>query len=119
VHEINLKMDEAVGVGGEEDELMPVLREFKEGVGRVVNLEKMILFGSRAKGAGEESSDVDLLLVSGDFEGVKSFKRSPRFYLMWDAPVDVDIICLTPGELRDKSGHPGIIREAVAGGVAV
>ena len=106
-------------MGEREDGLIPLLKVFKEGVSRRVNLEKMILFGSRVSGSAGESSDVDLLLVSGDFRGTKFFHRSPQFYLMWDEPVDVDIICLTPEELEEKRGYPGIIREAVREGVAV
>ncbi len=93
-----------------------LLKEFKKNLARKIKVDKLILFGSRAKGKSEKSSDIDLLIVSRDFRGKKYFKRSPEFYLMWDYPYDVDILCLTPEELEEKRNQIGVIQEALKEG---
>ena len=45
---------------------------------RGVNLRKVILFGSFAKGTQHEWSDIDVALVADDFTGV-GFLDTPRF----------------------------------------
>lgn len=93
---------------------MKYLIEFAGKVRKLVNVDRFILFGSKARGDGDVDSDVDLLIISKDFEGVKFFKRAPMFYLLWNAPYDVDIICLTPNELARKSGEIGVVRQAMS-----
>ena len=41
-----------------------------------LNLSKIILFGSQAKGKSTEESDVDILIVSEDFHGKDIFERA-------------------------------------------
>ncbi|MFB6244958.1 MAG: HEPN domain-containing protein, partial [Candidatus Nanohaloarchaea archaeon] len=49
-----------------------------------IRLEKVIMFGSRSRDDYREGSDVDLLIVSPDFEGVAWNKRPGPFYEAWD-----------------------------------
>lgn len=81
--------------------------------------EKIILFGSRARGDYTRKSDVDLIIVSKEFENMKYFKRSPKLYLLWDYPYEVDIVCLTPRELNTKKKQIGIIKTAVEEGIEI
>ena len=54
-----------------------------------------------------------------EFEGKKSFRRCPPFYLEWNFKQDTDILCLTPEELKIKENQIGIIRSAVKEGVLI
>lgn len=103
----------------EKNKLMPVLEEFKKNISQSTQIDKFIFFGSRAKGKSKKTSDIDLLVVSKDFKGKKYFKRSPKFYLMWNHPYDIDILCLTPEELAKKQKQIGIIRQAVKEGILI
>ena len=38
-------------------------------LGRQFNLDRIILFGSRARGTGTERSDVDMAVTGGDIDG--------------------------------------------------
>ncbi|MDO5596905.1 MULTISPECIES: nucleotidyltransferase family protein [Acidaminococcus] len=38
-------------------------------LGRQFNLDRIILFGSRARGTGTERSDVDIAVTGGDIDG--------------------------------------------------
>tara|TARA_Y100000294_G_scaffold133479_1_gene126016 strand:+ start:156 stop:476 length:321 start_codon:yes stop_codon:yes gene_type:complete len=101
------------------DKLKYILKEFKREVNKKVKIDKLIFFGSRATKKSKKTSDIDLLLISKNFKGKKYFKRSPKFYLMWDYPYDVDILCLTPEELAKKQKQTGIIQQAVKEGILI
>ena len=68
---------------------------------------KIILFGSRARGAAEPDSDVDLLVVMN----VKGSKRKQAVEIdlaLSDRSFPLDLIVVTPEEFekyRDVAGH--------------
>lgn len=104
-------------MGKKKDKAMSFLYDFIRKARKIANIERFILFGSRARGDNKEKSDIDLIVISKDFEGVKFFKRSPALYLLWDAPYDIDIICLTPQEFAQKVKEIGVIRQALVEGI--
>jgi len=87
-----------------------------------IELEDIILFGSRAREDYSGHSDVDILLVSEDFEGVKWYERDKEFQRNWDyrelpAP---EIICVTPDEFETRKKKLGdVIRKASKEGVSL
>ena len=85
-----------------------------------VTLEGVIVFGSRAREDYRPESDVDVLLVSPDFEGVSAYKRPKLFYRYWDYDElpDPEFVCLTPEEFEERK-RPHIVRTAVEEGVVV
>ncbi len=99
--------------------IIKILRKFKKKIEKNLSLDSLILFGSRARGDERENSDVDLIIVSKDFEGKKSFKRAVKFYLDWDWDYNTDIICLTPRELENKKNQIGIIQSALNDGIEI
>ncbi len=96
-------------------EIIKGLKEFK----KRVRLERIIFFGSRMKGHYNKHSDVDLLIVSSRFNGLKSFKRSPKIRLKWNLEYPVDMLCYTPKEFRERRNQPTIVREAVRAGIEI
>jgi len=100
-------------------EIAPILNDFYRKIKNMIKIEKIILFGSRANGTSKLDSDVDIIIVSNNFKNEKSFKRSPKLYHEWNYPYDVDIICLTPKELKEKTKQIGIIRQAVKEGIEI
>jgi len=83
------------------DEIEESIHKFIEKTSKLIKIEKVILFGSRARGDYRKISDVDLIIVSKDFENRPYYTRSQKLYLLWDYPsdIEIDIICLTPKEL--------------------
>jgi predicted nucleotidyltransferase len=68
---------------------------------------KIILFGSRARGAVEPDSDVDLLVVM-DVEGSKRGQAVKIDLALSDRTFPLDLIVVTPEEFekyRDVIGH--------------
>lgn len=85
-------------------------------------LDEVVIFGSRARDDYRPESDVDVLLVSPDFEGVAAYKRPKLFYRHWDYDElpDPEFVCLTPEEFEErKQKRPHIVRTAVEEGVTV
>jgi len=90
--------------------------------GNSIELEKAIAFGSRVRGDYTERSDIDIILVSPDFEGVPVARRSREFYLDWNYEQlpEPEFICLTPDEFDSKrKKDPHIVRTAVEEGVGL
>jgi|SoiMethySBSTD1v2_1073268.scaffolds.fasta_scaffold250018_2 uncharacterized protein len=102
-------------------ELNKRLQTIGKKIKREYRAEKVILFGSYAKGNASEDSDVDLLVIAPTkerfFERMASVRRLIR-NLRDGLPVSP--IVLTPGELekRRAAGDP-FVREILETGVSL
>ncbi len=81
--------------------------------------EKIILFGSRARGDNLKQSDYDLMVVSRKFENIHFLERISKLLELWTYDVDVDILPYTPEEFEDKKKEIGIVSQAVKEGIEV
>ena len=92
------------------------VEEFKKKLG----IEKVIVFGSYARGDYDEHSDIDLILVSKKFRRKKFHERFKGLWLKWKAGIPVDFIPLTPEEFEKlKKKKVSIVREALKEGFEV
>jgi uncharacterized protein len=67
--------------------------------------QKVILFGSRARGDFRPDSDFDLLVIKESDE--PRYRRSIAAYLaLADLPVEVEVVVYTPDEVADWSQVP-------------
>jgi uncharacterized protein len=95
-----------------QEELLPViLRAFEP--------ERVIAFGSRARGEALRSSDLDLIVVARAFEGVRWLDRQVSVQEAIGAPFAMDILCYTPEEFSAKLGEYGVVRTAVRDGLVL
>ncbi len=101
-------------------ELVKKLREFAKKIEKKHNVERIILFGSRArvKKEEDEESDVDLIIV-GKFKDKTNLKRAPPFYLEWTIDLPVDFLCYTPEEFEMLKKKVSIIKDALTRGVII
>ena len=80
-----------------------VITEMVDRIVREFNPEKIILFGSQARGDAREYSDVDLLVVMPD--GTDRRETAVAILdLLGDLPVAKDVIVTTPDEVS-RRGH--------------
>lgn len=92
---------------------------FVEKLKKKIDIERVIVFGSRARGDYLEDSDVDLIIISKDFEGVSFYERMDKLILLWESPLDLEALCYTPEEFEEKKKEIGIVSEAIKEGIEV
>ena len=92
------------------------LERIKKKLSKKYKIQKMLLFGSRARGDHKLTSDVDLIVVSKDFKNY-SFRERPNDFLdIWLLPIDFEVLCYTPEEFIRKKKEYGLVREAAKQG---
>ena len=100
-------------------ELIGLLKKLRENIEKEFSLERMILFGSRAKDEWLLTSDVDLILVSRDFHGIPFRHRMKRIIEFWDEDVGLTALCYTPAEFEEMKSQIGIVSQALREGVEI
>ena len=95
------------------------LKLFKTRLNMGMPINKMILFGSRAKGKYGRDRDIDLIIVSPKFKKLDFFERGAKMYDYWDLRYPVDFLCYTPEEFNKLKKQITIVREAVKEGIEI
>ncbi len=84
--------------------------------------EKIVLFGSAARGEMGSHSDVDLLVVK-DYD--KHWRERKRVYdsiyrELYGVPVAIDVVVATPDDVeRYRNSHPLVFKSALQEGLTV
>ena len=97
---------------------LEIIKKFKKRL-KKIGVEKIIFFGSRAKGNFSQESDFDIIVISNKFEGIKWYKRSLKVYLNWDEHYPLEVLCYTPREFERLRKKIGIVQEAVKEGIVI
>lgn len=74
-----------------------------KGLKEVIDLHKVILFGSRAEDDHTTWSDYDLCVISPDFAGMAPFQRTEIVLECWSGKRGLDAICYTPEEFEQSN----------------
>ena len=81
------------------------IRRVAEHIGRQADAERVVLFGSYARGEATEHSDVDLLVIAPS--DLPRFKRSRALYkLLRPYPFGMDLLVYTPDEIEKGQQSP-------------
>lgn len=98
----------------ERDRLIEAISEFM----RRVDVEEAILFGSRARGEELNSSDVDLIVISPRFEGIRFTDRIGPLLANWPRGLPpLEVLAYTPEEFEQARQGTRIERTADREGV--
>ena len=82
-----------------------ILDEIVERILKAAQPERIVLFGSRARGTARPTSDFDLLVIKDSKE--PRYRRSaPLYTRLADLPVEVEIMVYTPEEISAWSNVP-------------
>ncbi|MBI5730903.1 MAG: nucleotidyltransferase domain-containing protein [Ignavibacteriales bacterium] len=81
-----------------------------------INVEKVILFGSYAKGTYNEWSDIDLAVVSNDFKGIRLIDKENMISAI--SAVDYDISPL-PYRPEDFTEDDLFVKEIIQTGIRI
>lgn len=95
----------------------PFVADFAEALKERFRANKVILFGSRARGDWLHESDYDFVVVSPTFEGIPFVRRAVPLYEFWYQWPGVELLCYTPEEFDVKRQQIGIVAEAVREGI--
>ena len=98
-------------------ETTKIANQFTARIRKAYAPERIILFGSRARGENFKTSDFDFIVVSDKFRGTPFVERPSELYDYWDEAVDLEAICYTPEEFAKKAREHGIVRAAVREGI--
>jgi predicted nucleotidyltransferase len=79
---------------------MNQIEEFGRRVGQEFGAEKVILFGSYARGNANPDSDVDILVI-GSFEG-RSVDTSVKIRMKLRPEFPMDLLVRTPEKVRER-----------------
>lgn len=108
-------------MGKANPEIIREVRDFKEKAGRKYGIQRVILFGSQARGKTREGSDIDLLVVSDKFRSRADFmsELSAEWHLVQKRKLPVDFICFTGKEFDSMSKKITIVKQALDEGVVI
>jgi predicted nucleotidyltransferase len=101
-----------------------VLEEVVRRIVEVADPDRIILFGSAARGELTPDSDIDLLVIKSDVDS-RSRLEETICRNLWGIPIGVDAIVFTPGDIeRWVRSHPscccwGYSRQRASGAVVL
>ena len=85
----------------------------------VITPDKIILFGSRARGDAKSDSDFDILVIKQGIESELSVEQS-IYRNLYNVNASVDIIVKTPETIeKSKKRFISIVKEALEEGIIV
>ncbi|MBU3923308.1 MAG: nucleotidyltransferase domain-containing protein [Nanoarchaeota archaeon] len=84
-----------------------------------INVERVIFFGSRAKGNFHNDSDFDLIIVSKKFENLRQDHRVLLSYKLWKNDFALELLCYTPKEFKERKTGLNIVSEAIKTGIEI
>lgn len=95
------------------------LEQLKKKIIELEQPEKIILFGSRAKGTATEHSDFDLLVIS--HSALPRYQREARLTRrLFGSGLAFDLLVLTPEEFEQRRAANGpFLREILASGEVI
>jgi len=89
-----------------------IILDYVDKLSNKIKVDKVILFGSRARGEALNDSDVDLVIISDDFKDMDFIRRLEFLSLNWRYPhLAADCLGYTPQEYEELSKRLGIIAE--------
>jgi predicted nucleotidyltransferase len=98
----------------------PILHELAERIVRVADPERVILFGSKARGTSRPDSDYDFLVVKNVALGSRRALRREIYHALYGMGVAKDVLLTTSEDLaRYGYLHGTILRPALSEGIIV
>ncbi|HEX15813.1 MAG TPA: nucleotidyltransferase domain-containing protein [Deltaproteobacteria bacterium] len=86
------------------ERLKRAVERLREELSSMPEVERVVLFGSYARGRRDLLTDLDVLVVM-DTE-LAPLERLRWLYRRLSLPVDLDLICLTPREFEERKATP-------------
>jgi predicted nucleotidyltransferase len=101
------------------EKMVREIMEFKKKIEKKFYVEKIIIFGSAARGEMGRHSDVDLIVVSKKFGMRNFFEVVPKLYGEWYLRYPVDFIIYNKKEFNKLKKEVSIVSEALKEGIEI
>ena len=99
------------------DKIIEIIKDFvKQAEFHNVTIQKAVLFGSYAKGTNHEWSDIDLAVVSEDFEGIRINDSQLLFEPIIQTSVDIEPHTYRPEDFNEEDPF---VKEILKHGVRI
>lgn len=98
-------------------EIMGSVQKYVEIVKDKYKVETIILFGSYAKGTNHKDSDIDIAVVTDDFEGDKFDAQVKLGLLTWDVDVRIEPHLITVEDYKSIGNE--LVWEIINTGIKV
>ena len=95
------------------------LKTLKKNLAKVIKIEKMIMIGSRARGDYFKHSDIDVIIVSDDFKGMKFPDRMSFIYKFWDEEEFLMPFCYTTEEFEKWKDRKYLLKKGLCEGILI
>ncbi|OGI01520.1 MAG: hypothetical protein A2Y25_03380 [Candidatus Melainabacteria bacterium GWF2_37_15] len=88
---------------------------------KVIVPDKVILFGSQARGTARPDSDYDILVIKSGIENERKINQAIyRVMVDIDIPIGVDVIVKTPENVeKNKKMTFSVVKEALEEGIVI
>jgi len=100
-------------------ELRRFLDECLQRIRAELEPQQFWLFGSRVSGHPDPWSDIDVLVISQRFQGMRVLDRLELFGQHAQSHRHVDALCFTPEEYEYQIDQPTLVAEIVKHGLGV
>lgn len=98
----------------------PILVELVMRIVRVADPDRIVLFGSRARGESKQDSDYDFLVIKDVMEGSRRALRREIYHALYGMGIAKDVLLTTPQDVeRYGHLHGTILRPALSEGITV
>lgn len=90
----------------------PAIARFAERLRDELGAERVLLFGSYARGTAYRDSDYDLIIVADHFKSVHRLERTRGLHNLFyevGGHAPLDLICVTPEEFEQARQRIGLI----------
>ncbi len=77
-----------------------LIQEIVQRITRTIRPEKVVLFGSRARGEARADSDIDLLVIA-ESQQPRYARSAPLYGALSDILMPMDIVVYTPAEVEE------------------
>lgn len=86
---------------------------------RELKVKEVYLFGSRVYGTPLKDSDLDMLIISEEFEKYSFIERMLLLSKLWDSPFTLEMFPYTPKEVEIYKGRKVVVTEALERGIRI
>lgn len=99
-----------------------IIKEYSRDLEKIIPINKVILFGSIARGKYNQDSDLDLIVLSDAFGKISFMKRLEllsRARGRKHVKMAMDILGYTPEEFKEMPKESVVLKEAARDGIVV